>query len=292
MSTDSQHPKKKRINQSTETKEMACVRYLDGEDGATIAKSMGVGKTDIYKWLRSHSILPRSNSESNRHTPINDSAFSTITEESAYWAGFFMADGCLIDSHMGKAIKKFEMGLASVDVNHLVKLSKFIRPEHTPIFRHQRHINPSGSIGSHVTIAFNSEKIFDDLVNLGITPRKSYTAKASECICMNRDFWRGVIDGDGSVYWSKNNPDYYAPTICLIGSHNLMNQFSSFIFHHFPDTRKPSVIAQRNISRVRVTGKRASQLANILYGNSTIYLDRKHKSAMEMIAEAGKPRLH
>jgi hypothetical protein len=54
----------------------------------------------------------------------------------------------------------------------------------------------------------NDEDIYEDLICLGLSPKKSLTMSFptvdSDCV---RHFIRGCWDGDGSVYWENGNPD-------------------------------------------------------------------------------------
>ena len=69
-----------------------CSRYVSGESGTSLAEGFGVSASTVYDWLGKRSLV-RPLGATNKKRIVNDSAFDEITDESAYWIGFFMADG-------------------------------------------------------------------------------------------------------------------------------------------------------------------------------------------------------
>jgi transposase-like protein len=75
-------------------------RYRDGESAELLAKVYGVSASTIVRWIRAVKGEIRTTSQSWEFRPpfprlyrLKEDVFETITEESAYWIGFLMADG-------------------------------------------------------------------------------------------------------------------------------------------------------------------------------------------------------
>ena len=62
----------------------------------------------------------------------------------------------------------------------------------------------------------------------GFTPRKSWDGCITDQRLLNsRHFWRGMIDGDGSIGYRKR--DGY-PLLSLVGTKIMIDQFRYFIY--------------------------------------------------------------
>ena len=201
---------------------------------------------------------------------LNEFFFENIdTEEKAYWLGFIFADG-----NISKNNKCFQIVLHKDDKEHLFKMKKSFGATQ-PVFDVR---------GKYFGVSIKNKAFCRHLINLGVTPRKSKTAiPPSLPVSLERHFWRGVIDGDGSINYSKNK-DRFA--IGIVGSKGIVFGFKEFI-NSFGIGRKinpkESKISQ-NIYAFAVEGKRQiAALAEILYDNSNIYLDRKFNKSLEAI---------
>jgi len=92
-------------------------------------------------------------------------------------------------------------------------------------------------------------------------------------------FWRGVVDGDGSVMLTRGRR---YPCISLVGaSRALLNQFVAFL------ARRGLVAKNRSGGsgrwQVAVYGESASRLAKILYTKTGPALARKRKTANKLM---------
>lgn len=74
------------------------------------------------------------------------------------------------------------------------------------LYHHGRRKYKTGIAGDLHWFHINNEKIYGDLINLGLSPKKSKTVEfpniAKEFV---RHFIRGCWDGDGSIFFSQNN---------------------------------------------------------------------------------------
>jgi hypothetical protein len=186
---------------------------------------------------------------------MDDNVFDTITESSAYWVGCLMADGCVYVGKRGNP--RIELTLAKTDLSHLVKFKGFLKCTN-PIL--PKIVKLDGKKILQYSLRFSSKKIAGILMRHGVTPRKSLTARVIG-LGYNRDFWRGVMDGDGSI---RNKDGIDGDRITIAGSHLLMYQLKQFITHNVP----ASVIKikkEGNFSRLFVYSYTARKLAEVLY---------------------------
>ena len=119
-----------------------------------------------------------------------------------------------------------------------------------------------------------------DLIKLGVTPRKTFTFKPHKVLENSKDFWRGIIDGDGSL----TTLDKTRSTNFQFASGS-KDEFKSYIkFLKKKNIKRPLVqIRKSKYSKpfyvVSITGVRARKIAKLLYEKSskTARLDRKYK---------------
>jgi len=121
---------------------------------------------------------------------VNDDFFERIdTPQKAYWLGFFLADGnMLIEKGCSY---RLGFGLKIDDQPHLEKL-KMALDSNYPIKSYQTY---------SCEIYWRSKKMFEDLLRLGLVPRKSYGYEIPELDeLLVPHFVRGIFDGDGNIY--------------------------------------------------------------------------------------------
>src|SRR5262245_66515509 len=97
--------------------------------------------------------------------------FATMNEDSAYWAGFLAADGCL-----SPARRTVQVYLGTRDRGHLEKLAAALG--YTGPIVDSKSVNnfaPKGAALSRITLCHAQEMIDDLYQNFRITPRKTHT---------------------------------------------------------------------------------------------------------------------
>lgn len=238
--------------------------YLKGETITTLALKYEVSVQAIHRILRHRKIARRSTRDTQiNRLPLNESAFDTITEESAYWIGFLMADGNVME--IGNSYR-LSLCLHTQDLSHLERFKSFLGSGHK--------IHKFATKAASLSV--NSRRLCDAIARYGITPRKTFTAHVIG-LENNRHFWRGVIDGDGCLYIPKNR--YNSPVIHLVGSCQLVNQFRDFALTSIPQS-KSKVFPVGNIYKVSLSG---IPLIESLYGDCTIALQRKLDKANSVL---------
>ena len=106
-----------------------------------------------------------------------------------------------------------------------------------------------------------------------------------DLLSRDRDFWRGVIDGDGSMgFWI--NDGVRVPTISLVGSMTLLQQFLNFVKTIGIKT-EVTVRRRRDekLCAVSFARQSAAHIVTALYDGASIALARKVKVAKRIIAE-------
>lgn len=166
----------------------AMEKFKKGESAPEIQRSTGVSRDRIWKEARRLGIKRSTLFRKRKHT-INDFYFSKIdTPIKAYWLGFIYADGCvLIDRHQRHY---FTFHIHKKDADLLKRLCKDLETDYPVVFGKKDDVH----------LRISSRQLCNDLINLGVVPRKTYENIRIPNISYAMDFIRGVLDGDGCIF--------------------------------------------------------------------------------------------
>jgi len=233
--------------------------YEGGKSARQLGFKYNVADVTITSLLKRRGVFVRNRSNAKRTNQIRENIFDTITEESAYWVGFILADGNIY--HPPRRSKQLNLGLAAKDWEHLEKFKKFVGSD-KPLY-----YNKNG-----VFLSIYSNRIVEKLAEYGIVPRKSRIAKVPEALKSNRHFWRGMIDGDGWV--SKK-------ILGICGTYDVVVNFHQFISHILGWSPNVSPYKKTDCCwEIKYAGKYIARLLCALYDNTSISLTRKYLSAI------------
>jgi len=235
--------------------EIVCA-YLAGGTCKSVGLQFGLSAQTICN------VLARTGTpaKSDFRIPIhNEGAFDTTTPESAYWIGFLLADGCI--HYLRGRYPKVVLELGIEDWAHVEKFRSFIQTDTRVASSH---------LGAAARLEVTSERIVNALKFYGVTERKSLTASVHPELRSNRDFWRGVIDGDGNLGYNKGNN---CPHLGLAGTRDVIDAFRDFC------GIEGTIGAHHKISTLVYYSYNAAMLAKRLYDDASLFLDRKKQLA-------------
>jgi len=234
--------------------------YDEGVPVYIIAKRFKAAFQTINRFLQNRGLPKRLLSS------VNHDAFDEITPETAYWIGFLVADGCIFRLKGSYCI---QLHLSIKDLDHLEKFREFIGTSNVIT-----HPNGKGIDGN---IVVKSEKVFKRLCEFGIMPRKSGREQIIG-LGTNRHFWRGWVDGDGSL------GIYRYPALSVCGSLRIVTQFQDFVRDFIPKYKVAIYSSNSpNFFTSRVGGKQAQKMVKILYEDCETYLQRKYVIAKRIM---------
>lgn len=226
-----------------------------------------------------------------RRLPLRENAFATVTDDSAYWTGFLMADGCVVRDPHGQM--RVQVVLADVDRSHLTKLRDFLGSGH----RISTVQYPAKSIrgrpvraATGVSFRVRSDRLAEDLSRYGVTPNKTHR----ECVAgleNNRDFWRGYVDGDGCIRLSHSYHGIW-PAIEVVGSYQIVSQFANYVNSIVPTSVLTPHRLRQSPSTFSVGACSWTAVAVVknLYRGAVTFLDRKMVRANEILGWTGTRR--
>jgi hypothetical protein len=237
-------------------------QYRHGATKSSLALRYGCSTTRITRVLRDAGVSSRDPLDAHaQRYPVRHDAFSQLDAESAYCAGLAMADGCIARGNT------LQLSLHPSDLDHLRKLHGFLGCPKRPI-----------EIRKNMAISrVHSKRLAADLVAHGIVPRKSWGARASEELATFPSFWLGMIDGDGTIFFSRG------PTLSLCGSRPLMEQYRDFLAAQVLEGKRQSIATRQpdGLCSVTVQGRTAQRVIAALYSASPVALARKRAIAEE-----------
>jgi hypothetical protein len=221
-----------------------------------------------------------------RRNTLDETAFDVVTPESAYWVGFLMAAGSI--TRAGTRSPAIAVTTADEDRAHLERFRGFVRAM-DPITVGTRDGFRDAS-RAYLSVQVRSARLARTLARFGVVPYKTLVAKAFELEC-DRHFWRGCIDGDGSI--SRHGEDDRTGPVVSFGcrSRELVRQFADFARQAIPgcvveeDTRTPKAYCV--IHSVTLRGSDCVEMARVLYGDGEIALPRKRDVAFDMLRDHG-----
>lgn len=245
-------------------------RFLNGDSLNQIAVDLGVTVPSVRGLVSRRGIKIPSVSEGLRHD-----AFDDFRPETCYWVGFMFADGCV--SYRPGHLPQISVGLAERDRQHLVALRDYLGSDNS-ISR------PSPTHGS-CQFSVRSQQLADRLVELG-----RYREVIDESLVRSRDFWRGIVDGDGSlgIYRRPAPSTRSFAQFRVVGRQHVLNEFVAFLER--AGIVGLSVRPHKSIFTLGTTCGPAERIAELLYSNAVTALPRKAEIAARMMTGGGTAR--
>lgn len=262
-----------------EQKVYAVALYAEGLSSQQIAARLGVAAPSIQAVLNRRGVTMRDARARQVRCALRHDAFAGLTNEALYWCGFIFTDGC-VTVRPGLAAAKISVEITASDYRHIVKLRDFLGSTHAIRSRPARPVH-SPSNGKTYTgrpqcsLAVQSDEIGDQLLFLG-----RYEDPLSPVLAASRDFWRGTVDGDGTVglYRDHRRPAAPAyPFITLYGQRRLVDPYVAFLAANGITGR--GVYPVSSLFQSPATGQPARQIIALLYEGATVALDRKAATA-------------
>jgi len=259
-------------DQKTRTVEL----YMSGESIPQIGQRLQVSPTTINHWLRRRSVVLQGPRETSTRRQLRHDAFDELTPDEAYWIGLLFADGSVTSRGKSGTV---QLRVSERDREHLVKLRAFLGSTHAI------SAEPAGHYGRYlskpsVRFSVQSGRLAQWLLSLG-----RYEGPIDSTLSRSRDFWRGVVDGDGSLGLLANGYAYFG----LVGSRRLLEAFLAFLKSNGLGARM-TIRPDKTIFQVATAGHIAEEIVSFLYKNAVVGLDRKTASA-EKITIAKDTRL-
>lgn len=270
--------------------------YEQGYSAAAICKVLPYTPHTIINHLRDKDIPIRS--KAGYKKPFDEHFFKTIdSEEKAYFLGFLMADGCIIERKCSQPC--IAMQLKSND-EYILKSFKEALHSDNKIGRNLKR--------NHSQFKIHSSIMAKELSVYGVVPRKTGYEKFPEDKIPHKyikDFIRGFFDGDGwfTLTSSKGKPNRRI-SLGFTGNFDMLNHIKQFLIKELNDITdiKIHVYGDREKGydgfSMMLFAKfdNVKQIGEWMYSNATIYLTRKKQvfdKAMKLIPSRrriGRPR--
>lgn len=251
---------------SKEQEKYIIEKYQNGISSEKIGKELNINGSSVCRVLKRNGIQIRPSTENKRKYAINNDIFDDMnTEEMAYFYGFMLADG-----HVGNKEKSFKITLQIGDKDILQRFSyMFYNKDLTKIY------------DGYVTLYICSQDLTKKLINLGCPPNKTFVTEFPEWLEYKnyRHFLRGLIDGDGGIYFDSQR-------INLTGTNILLNKIAEILEEELEIYINvcPSHGGKKKSFYFEMTGQhKVHRFLKWLYKDATIYMERKHKESIKII---------
>lgn len=244
--------------------------YVSGTPKYEIEKKYKISDRIITRLILESGNSLRTSTESRRISSgltIDCNAFSDFSEPLAqYFYGLILADGSLRGNSITFCIKNTDSGI-------LEQLQKYLGMNYGLSFS-SAFDKRTLKTYYRCTFAVSEKKIVDRLKAQGLARAKSCREVLPQFDWINsRDFWRGVIDGDGHIRLME------ARALVLVGSEEIINGFISFCnnFNLLNTPRRASSNIYKNLElfKVQLTGDDAERVARFIYREGDTALERK-----------------
>lgn len=193
----------------------------------------------------------------------------------SYLFGLILTDGNLYFNTRNRGKVQIELSYDDKDI--IEKIQKH--------FYYKSYINTrnrdTNFIKNYKSIIWSchQQEFREELLKLGIPKNNKSELANVPLVKYNKNaFWRGVIDGDGSIGITKNNEPFIS---LVIVSEQLAQKYLMFLKDEFNIVKIVNRNKRDNVYNITVKNEDAINLGNYIYKNSTIYMDRKYKKYSE-----------
>jgi hypothetical protein len=214
----------------------------------------------------------------------NYNYFDSIdTEEKAYWLGFIFADGNIskpykmVNGKQKNGTYRLEVSLCSEDYEHLDKLRVALN-----IDKPLNVTKTNYAYSQRCRLYFQNKHMWSTLNSYGCTPQKSLTLRFPNPNIFKdkkliKHFIRGYVDGDGCLSFADKNRK--EAQLQILGT----EQFLTELQHWLPLEFENKIYSKEgaNVKALVFNQKRAFYVANYLYKDATLFLERKQNRYKE-----------
>ena len=195
-------------------------------------------------------------------------------EEKSYIFGLLGTDGSMNLSDRNRGNVTLEVNIKDRDICEklfsIIPNSSLKERTRDTNFKEDYH----SIVFSNHQLSFRQELIdfgfpLEDKTNLISIPSQEYS---------ERDFWRGVIDGDGSLGFIQRG----TPFLSLVTkSENLKQEYCKMLYEKFGIEKDVHRNQRDNVYNIVVSNEDALKVIHYLYDDSSLYLNRKYEKALE-----------
>lgn len=203
---------------------------------------------------------------------INNVMDNINDEKTAYWLGFLFADG-FVDKNRNRV----RLDLNIDDEAHIDKFIKFLDTNY------KKHYT---KIYNTVGIQIDNGKLKNNLIKNGCIPLKSKIDTSIPEHILNNEklFWnfvRGIFDGDGCIFKSRNNYGIF-----FMGTNNIMEQILNYN-SKLKELNKYKEYKSENCYYLRTEKYDLVKYIfdNMYYDNTLPYLERKYNLFINYITD-------
>lgn len=271
-------------------------RYRAGESTLTLGEAFKSSQQTIANNLQKCGVELRP-AGGRRRLSLREDAFDARTPESLYWLGMMATDGCVTGS--GGVVDEVKLALKMDDAEHVRSFRTFLGSGHCigmSINPHPTDVNRE--IGM-CRFAVRSRVLVSSLAKYGIVPRKTQSLVVGGGVENSRDFWRGAMDGDGTVGVYKTN-QYESATLKLSSaSETFLLQFASFLkvsgvpgsWNVRAESSTGGSVAINTRYVLQLGARFALDAAALLYVDGAPALPRKQRIVAEMLLRGSRGEL-
>lgn len=250
----------------------------EGYSQVDIAKILHVNRGTIKRWNDElQFFMPRTPGEAgklkNKVYHYDEDYFATIqTPNQAYLIGYIVGDGTLLDK--GKS-KRLVLALAEKDRQLLEDIAKELNMSDAVKFKKKNKENEQNKY----SLVVNSTKMCNDLIPLGIIPRKTGLER---WIDFNNDdlqwaFLRGFFDADGHIRVFTKNA-YLHARLRFTSNREMLQSILEFLKRNGFAKKVKAITAKQGCFDLSI-GSRKDIIAiyEKLYAHGDIKLNRKYE---------------
>jgi hypothetical protein len=205
--------------------------------------------------------------------------FDLTIPENAYIFGLLQTDGSLNKRKNRTKTTSLSIEIKKSDEDILLKLQKVL-PVSSYLKYRKRNTNFKDNYES-VSLIINGQGFRDELNRLGLPiGKKSEIISTPKTEYSKSNYWRGIIDGDGSLGFSNRGIPFVSLTT---KSEKIAREYKLYLKLINGLAPKSNRNKRDNIYNIIVYRELAKNVADKLYANNTICLDRKYNLAMSIL---------
>lgn len=261
-----------------EKQEALVAAYAAGASSLELAIQEGVSQTTMAENLRRWTGGSLRRTGPRRRYSLDEAYFSVIdTEEKAYWLGFMLADGAVVETGAGNMTACLELQIG--DTGHLEKF--------------KQAVNYSGPVRTRIRasdgreyarVVLCSSAICGDLSRLQCFQNKTCQHDfPSIPVHLERHMFRGYFDGDGCICRSAGW------SFTIVGAPKAVDTYRKWL----TAAGVNSVVQVKSVGRASsftlAGGAQVEQVMTLLYAGATVFLDRKYELYQCLLARDSTP---